>query len=699
MALALLAAGVPAGSDPQATAPVEFAASITVVTLPVFVTDHDGRAAAGLLASDFEVLDDGRPMKIVGFREIDAAEANPDPEALKSPAARRQFLLLFDLSFSGVAGLVRARQAAQAFVETGLRPSDLAAVATLSANHGVKLLVGFTSDRGQLRKAIATLGVLRLDRRSDPLGLVYDLTDVGSALADTATGDTGRVEFEDTVRQIQIRYQQAEKASHRQRVLGVLDGMEQLARSLDAVQGRKQVVLLSSGFDAAAVTGEPNPELQSQTSDAVARGRFWEVRSEDRFGDSGLRAAMERSFQSFASSDSVVHAVDLSGLSARGDTRFQTREPPRGAGHESLARIANISGGRLFKDTNDPGAALREVLEISRRYYLLAFEPQAARGPGRHHKLSVRLRKKGLRVSHRSGYFEREAFAQRPALARQFEAAEVIAKGVTGGEIGLRAMAVPYRDTAGRLTLPVVLELDGESLLKGRSGDSLALEVYGYAVDEQGGVEDLVALASNLSLAKVGAKIRERGVQCHATFTLRPGRHSLRFLVRDAEAGRSGSHFLEVTLPPFDRGHVLLFPPLFMDDPQRWIVLQAPSRSTQAAESPFQVAADAFTPRTRPRLVNGEAQSVCLLAFDGGARYDPGASFEIKPQLVDSSGTPVPVGRFQLARSVAGTDGFRRFVLSFTPTGVPPGDYTLRVSFRDPASGRLSESYQTVRVD
>lgn len=684
---------------PQRAAAREFGSAITIVSLPVFVTDRDARAVVGLTQDDFEVTDDGRPMKVVGFRAIDAADAGPVGQTPLSLAARRQFLLLFDLSFSSVSGLVRARQAALTFIESGLAPADLAAVATLSANRGVKLVVGFTSDRIQLKKAVASLGVLKLDRKTDPLGLVYDLTEMGAAYADTALDDSRRLEFDDTVRQIQQRYQVAERVEHRQRILGALDGLGQLARALAGLQGRKQIVFLSSGFDATPLLGEQSQDAAS-TSDAVTRGRFWEVRSEDRFGDSAVRAEMEHALRHFASSDAVVHAVDLSGLAARGDTRFQSREPVRGSGQESLARIAGISGGRLFKGTNDIEAALNEVLEMSRHYYLLAFEPQGSKGPGHFHRLRVRVKGKGRDASHRSGYFERAPYKDRTPLARQFEAAEVIAKGAVKGEIEVRAMAVPYGSSGGKVTLPVVLEIDGESLLSGVPQDRLGLEIYGYAIGEDGGVEDLIGFVSNLDLGKVASRLRSGGLQCHATFSLAPGRHSLRFLVREAESGRFGATWLDVSVPAFDSGGVLLFPPLFMDDPQRWLVVLAQSRATAGpVASPFRVASEAFAPRARPRLSNGKPASVCLLAFDGGIAYDPGASFEIKAALLDAAGDSVPVGRIQLARSVAEGDGFRRFVLSFTPEDVAAGDYSLRVRLRDPASGRISEAFQLVRFD
>ncbi len=205
-----------------------------------------------------------------------------------------------------------------------------------------------------------------------------------------------------------------------------------------------------------------------------------------------------------------------------------------------------------------------------------------------------------------------------------------------------------------------------------------------------------MAFTASLDPAVVGARLRDHGAQLHATFTLPAGKHDLRFLVRDAATGRSGTSWLAVTVPALDQGSgVALFPPLFMGDPKEWLVLHARSARTAADRSPFVVDQEPFVPRARPRLRNGEAQRVCLLAFDGGAQFDPGTSFEIKPALLDHQGAVVSVGKFQVLRTTA-ESGFRRFVLGFTPSTVPPGDYSFRVRLRDPASGRVSEAYQAV---
>lgn len=687
----LLSLGVPGGA---AQRPPTFASNITVVSLPVFVTDGKGQSITGLTAEDFVVEDGGRAVRIAGFREIDAGDTGPDAAAVP-PEARRQFLLLFDMSFTGLGGLMRARRAAHEFVRTGLSPSDLVAVATFSANHGISLLTGFTSDRAQLARAVAQLGVVR-DRQADPLGLAYDLRDVGAALSDALPEENSTADFQ---REVQMRYQRSQEVAYRQRVMSLLAGLGDLAKALDAVKGRKQVVFLSSGFADTTLTGEQGRQALVD-SEAIARGRVWEVPSDNRFGDAQVRQVMADMLRGFSSSDAVVHTVDLSGLSARGDTRSQGAEPDFHGGRESLSEMATLSGGRLFKDANDVGTVFGELSQMSRRYYLIAFEPEGAPKPGRFHRLKVKVRMKGASVSHRSGYFERTDYASRTPLARRFEAAELIAKDAGASEFPLVALAMPYARSGGKVAVPVVLEAPGASLAPAGAAGTLGLELYGYAVGEDGGVRDVVAVASNLDLAKVGERLRGTALQAHAAFALAPGRYSLRFLLRDAESGRSGTHWMEVSVPEVSPAEVELLPPLFMDDPASFVVLQAPSSGARAAAgSPFRVGASAFTPRPRPVIGNGREHRVCVLAQDRGRAYDAGASFEIVPTLLDASGAPVRAGDIRLTQAVADDDGYRRFVLAFTPAGVPAGEYSLRVRLRDPQSGRVGESFQSVRVE
>jgi hypothetical protein len=245
--------------------------------------------------------------------------------------------------------------------------------------------------------------------------------------------------------------------------------------------------------------------------------------------------------------------------------------------------------------------------------------------------------------------------------------------------------------------LPVVLEADAAALLAGRTTGWLELEVYGYALDRRGEVRDALSQNARLDLQKVGLPGTRRGVQFHTTFTLPPGDYDLRFLVRDGATGRSGTCWLQVTVPSFAGAGISLVPPLFMHETRSWVVLPVRSGRTTVPGSPFRVGDEPFAPQARPRMLRDRAERVCLLAFVGGRAEDPAASFEITPQLLDGQGVSVRLRGVHVERAVA--EGvFRWFVLSFTPEGASPGEYTLRVRLRDPASGRVSEAFRAVTV-
>jgi VWFA-related protein len=702
---AAAAAAAAAGQDPSRarTQPLPtFGTEVSLVTLPVFVTDSAGKSVGGLTLEAFQVQDEGKPVKVVRFQEIDVGSPTVEAQMRRTPAARRQFLLLFDLSFSTPNGIVQSRRAATDFVSKRLAPTDLAAVATFSIRGGMKLLVSFTSDRAQLEHAISTLGFSGLDRKPDPLELTYDIPPAGMPIGGmSAPTSASKVDIMEEIRGLQVMRNQAESATYRQQVAVLIDSMGQLGHALDAAQGRKQIIYLSAGFKDATLAGAEGSEAV-RNSQAVTEGRLWEVDTDSHFGDASVRGQMEKMLQSFAGSDCVIHTVDVSGLTAdKGDvTQAQgTPDARSSTGQQSLTQIAAGTGGRFFKNTNDLDGVLGEILEASRRYYVLAFEPPGGKGPGRFHKLKVRVEGKALSVSHRRGYFEPLPFDKQPLQARRLDDAQQVAKGVVGGAVRTRALAVPYRRAAEGVQVPVVLEIDGPSLLdRGAGGGEVRLAAYGYALSDGGRVEDFYQVKSRLDLAKVGDRLKESGLQLHSVFTLPPGRHSLRFLVRDEATGRGGSTRVDLEVPELDPRTATLAPPLVMEDPGRWIVVPAASRTAALPEMPFRVASDAFVPRPEPLLHGGRAENVCLMAFDAGARLPESAVLELRAELVDGSGGSQAVRDVRLMRTAPDRDGIRRIVVSLTPEGVAPGAYDLKLTYEGPNPGQVRQSSLPVRV-
>src|ERR1043165_9861362 len=153
IALALIFAGATALADPPKLSETM---NVHLVEVPVTVVDRDGNPVRGLTKGNFEVFDQGKARQISTFDAVDFASSEMLKMSPLNPAARRSFLLLFDMSFSSPNGRAKAQDAARAFVAKIMTRRDLAAVGTIDIDHGFRLLTSFTTDRTALIQAISS---------------------------------------------------------------------------------------------------------------------------------------------------------------------------------------------------------------------------------------------------------------------------------------------------------------------------------------------------------------------------------------------------------------------------------------------------------------------------------------------------------------------------------------------------------------
>lgn len=677
-------------------APV-FRSGVSLVLLPVFVMDRDGRAVRGLQPTDFEVQEDSRRAEVVSFRYVDTTESDEQDDLGRASAARRRFLLLFDKSFTDPAGLHRAQQAAGDFVRRRLAFSDLAAVATFDINNGVRLVANFTEDRALLSHAVDTLGVPTLTRISDPLGLAADfaITDLRSSPQDsTAPGAL----LEDVLRVMVRRMRSAEEQSYLRNVEMLLEGLGGLARALQGVEGRKQVLYFSAGFDARLLVGERGSE-QRTSSDSLVAGRLWEVDGFSRYGDSNLRQVLNAVTRSLAAADTVVHSIDVTGLGTdRSLVRTTTTEDTvrDTTNRESLGFLAAETGGRLFKDANNLGPALAEMLEMTSRYYVLGFQPEVEKGPGAFHRIRVKVSRKGVKLSHRPGYVERSPAAGQTVLQRQFDLAELVVTGGERDELPFTGLCLPFPEPGERQTLGLVVQVPRDSL-RWKDGEPVSVEVYGYAVADDGGVRDHLAQFVRLETGEADPGGRAQGISLFGTLNVPPGRYTLRLMVRERDTGRRSVRFLDVTVPPYDGRAAFALPPLVMDDSERWLSLEmGPGKAAaSSAAQPFRTEAGLFVPRASFEVHPGQPERLVLIVWDPAAPGDPAADVEIRSSLTAADGQPVPAGRLRIERVHRDGGGRRTFVFSYAPEAIAAGDYTLRIGLGE--GGRIAEAYARLR--
>jgi VWFA-related protein len=673
----------------------EGTATVVAVEVPLQVT-RGGEPVRGLTADNFEVFEGKKKQKIVGFEVVDLADEGEEPAAIRG-GGRRHFLFLFDLSFSDAASVLRARTAARRLVDGGLHPTDLAGVATYSASRGADLVLGFTPDRRQLAYALDTLGVVNpAEVVNDPLKI--QLADLEKAAAQDRGGG-GRGEggpaalniddiMIDNLRDLSAIAGVSNQAIRANQVLALSSSFTQLAQTLDAVPGRKQVVLFSEGFDSSILLGTTDSEEIRRQTEAAASGEYWRVDSDVRFGSGASQSGLLDMLDYFKRADCMIQSVDIGGARAGAEGGSLA------AGEDALFVMANHTGGDLYRNYNDLSAAMAEMLERTSLTYILAIEPEGVATDGAWHQLTVKLKKtpRGTRVAHRPGYYAPQPYATRSADERRLSSGNLIAAGVEGGELQTSVFTAPFKNPRGSAYVLTAVEVYGHSLVGTQIPEKLPLEIYAYALDQRGNVRDFFTQAVVLDMPMVARQLQGRGFKFLGHLALSPGDYEVRTLVRNALTGEWGLKVSRVSVPAFDR-QASLMPPFFIEPEEMW-VLGWEEREDAAAPYPLRLREKRLVPAAEPVILTGYETPLLLVSHNLGAGAVSGSARFVQPNG-KVAGSAAIAFRDRFPTDITGVD---RFWASFHPPSVKPGRYQLEVSLTDPVSGEALENSVPVYV-
>jgi len=709
--LALVVAGSPlAAAPPRGTAQFGGEETVVAVEIPVQVL-LDGAPVRGLSMRDFEVLEGRKARPIVAFELVDLSVARTrgdrpiavDPDV--TAAGRRHFLLLFDLSHASPLAMSRARDAARGLVRDSLHPTDLVAVATWSYTKGAKLLIGFTSDRGQVGAAIDTLGLVELrDRLLDPLSLVIssaaqESIGQGALLADENGADPGRhpvdagAEFLQSMREFSVAERGSARRGKDDELSALTSSFGGLAHMMSNVVGRKYVVLLSQGFDTQTVTGTTDADIQQQNNQAVEAGEVWRVNSDERFGSTRSVKRLETMLEEFRRSDCTIQSVDVGGLASGVDTS----DGPVRSNRESLATLARDTGGTLYENFNDLGQAMEKMLVATSVTYVLTIQPEDLKLDGKYHELKVRLKggPSGARLVHRAGYYAPTPYAAKSGGERQLDTAQLLIGGRPGGELAGGVAPAVFRGDAEKAHVPVVVELDGPDLLRVLGDKAAPLSFFLYAIDDTTGqVRDFVAQEMQLDLAKVRQRLEHEPLKYVADLRLPAGSFALRSLVR---AGTDGAYLLtqnQLDVPAFGADALFVSEPLVPEPMTSGLVVRSSSSAerTKGLPFPFSLGSEYFLPNAWPSVKPGGSVRVCLSAYGLGT-----GDIGMTGELLDDGGNVVPGARVKLLRRLADATGAARLDLQLDiASSVPSGEYDLRLKIDQ--NGRAGASTAALRV-
>lgn len=487
-----------------------FRSATRLVQVSVVVHDGRRRPVADLKAEDFEILEDGKPQPVALFAVRNQSPADAVTEAagvftnrVQSPANGGVVAIVFDRLNTSFSEQTQAREHIIKYLGQ-VRPEDRIALFVLG-NDGMRILHDFSKDASSLLRAIT-----RARASDSPLLGGANLSFDEQMTADLDAFARGNLE---------------NMRAFYGRVLALtsLEALEDVAAYLSGIPGRKNMIWVSSGFPFAITNFGPGG-----TSDITL-----------------MSSETRRATQALNNSDVAVYPVDARGLvgafsshPADHEQKFSTLASTMGP-IEGLRHVADWTGGRAFFNTNDLGAAIGGAVKDSDLTYVLGYYPADQDWNDRFRRIKVKVRRKGVEVRHRSGYF---AVAPEPTDTgtRQKAIMNALDNVLEVTSLPISVAVTPAGK--GRLTLTITLDGAAPTLARENNAwvGSVDVAIAQTLPSGRHAKEADVTLPLSLS-DEAREKMLRQGLTVTRTIRLDPDAHQVRVVARDVTSGTTGS--------------------------------------------------------------------------------------------------------------------------------------------------------------
>jgi len=671
----------PPAPESPAQAPIVFSADVDVILVDAVVTDKQGQPVEGLTAEDFVVREDGEPQVLTSFEavklpEAAAVKASGRSSANDGPAeSRRVFVVVMDDAGLGTAGAVAARKAAKQFLTDATRPGDLVSVVVPAAGltwsafvpEGEAQLASIVDSVKPMRsvapelvggwEALSTAQNLdpmaqeRARQRLDSSGLLPRAPRFPGE-SETAFSDRNRSYQEPFLRVDSRRQLDQDRARRYELFTAVRTAVEGVA----SVKGRKSVLLLSEGFirepndpafrDLVAALRRSNASIYFLNVQGLRSGTAADSRQ------SGDRSASTRTFDSRESSGAEI--------------------------------VAEETGGFALHQPNDLPAGLARIAREASSYYLLGYSSTNQKRDGKLRRLQVDVRGTNLSVRARKGYYG-PLGEDGPARASNRPGADPdLERALTGAE----AREIPLRLTAftlqpvdrSRVRVRLVAEVGAKGLRFDRDPDGSQVATLDVAVatnhvhaagrQRTPWKEWTVKVPSQADGADVWLPLE-------GTFDLPVGATQARVAVRDRRSRALGSvvHGFEVPEPGAWRVSTPILSDMPGDDRRSPPRMQVSHNFVSG--TPLYCYLEVYPGQEKGKAAARAGTSFAYTLIDAGGRVRK--SREASPVEVGPAGVPARLETIPLS-------------------GLSAGQYELRMSVRDEATGRTQEMREPIVV-
>jgi len=535
----------PTQQPPGQQQPV-FRAGVKLVRVDVTVTGKGDLPVADLASADFDVAEDGVPQKVdqLQFIRLDGQRPAGDESSL-------------EIRSQDQAEAEAARDDVRVFaIFLDDYHIDKAPQITIPMRQGLSLFINrlWPSDLVAIMDPLTPLSALRFTRSKTQMQMVISQFE-------------GRQGETFPIKSVMEEAQLTRGDVRRVRAQVTLSALAALTMKLGGLrEGRKSIIFVSQGPP--SYLGSRDGNLQDEIRTIVEAANRGNV---------------------------AIYPLDPTGLT------MEMRVGDRG----TLFQLAAETGGRTIVNTNDFAAGLNKVFVDNTAYYVIGYTPTRSEDDGKYHKITVKVKRSGMHVLARQGYFA-------PSSKELAAAAEASAKTIERPVAG--ALDTLARQRPGKRPVDVWAGLSKGA--EGRTRVTLSWDPIEPApMGEVAGVDvEVVSAAPGVAIAPrtIAAPAAGKSARTAAAFEVAPGQFTLRFTARADDRSVVDTWTQTLAAPDWTSAAIAMSTPRFYraQSLQEFRALQAAADPAPAATRQFSrtdrvlVAVECYTskPGETPRL-------------------------------------------------------------------------------------------------
>jgi hypothetical protein len=457
-----------------------------------------------------------------------------------------------------------------------------------------------------------------------------------------------------------------------------------LARQQQRLAGRKAIVYLSEGLE---VPNQLEPLYRSVVSEANranlsvysvdARGLL--TTSDNDAARRDLRKSMEtvrRQVQS-RGGRAVTREDVLAGEVAEDAITLNVQG--------MLGALSESTGGRLIANSNDVRTGLDRALADMAGYYEVTYDPQLTAFDGAFRRVSVKVRRPGISVQSREGYFALPPGEGSVDFPWELPLLKALTSTPPPRDFETHASAYHFGPERGEVRHTLVAEVPLERLsFEGRGGTRKAhFSVLAVVRDAQGAVREHFSQDSPVEVPEKNLEALRRGNAVFSrSFTVPPGRYSLELVVLDQVAKRASVRKSVLVVAPLRPGLALSSVAVVKRTepvPEGALESSDPLRNGSSRIVPFV---------GEPTFQAGETVSLFLVAYPAGVGT---ASLTL-----EFSREGAVVGRSSVELPAADSTGRIPYVASVPTQSLAPGRYEVSAVVRAGDAAARERTFFTV---